>query len=64
MRIYEENLKKIINEISKYGIVTNIEIENSSISVTPPTKKGKKTKLIEIDIKRANKFKISLVMGI
>jgi len=64
MKLYEKNLNKIIRAISEYGIVTNVEIENSSITITPPTTpKKKESKILEIDLNRANKFKVSFLIA-
>lgn len=65
MRLFERNLKKIIKEIEKYGSVRNVEVENSSLVILSPSLPSdpKPSKISEVDLNKANKFKISFILG-
>jgi len=62
MNLHENNLKKIVECISKYGVIKDILILNNSIIVRPLSI-DKPSKLIEIDLNRAKDFQINFTLG-
>ena len=64
MKLHEENLKKIITEIEKYGVVESIEIFNDSCIIKVPSNiNSKPSKVREIDLNKPKDFIIKFTMG-
>ncbi len=65
MNLHEKNLKKVIKEIEKHGVVLDIQILNNSIYIClPSTKENPKLAVIkEIDFNRAKDFIIKFKLG-
>lgn len=65
MNLFEKNLKKIMEVIEKYGAVRDIKICNSSVvvKVPYPSSNPKPSKVVEIDLNKANEFEIKFVLG-
>ena len=65
MNLHEKNLKKIIQEIEKYGAVLDIQILNNSVIVCLPSPPSnpKPSKIIEVDLNRAKDFIIKFKLG-
>lgn len=66
MKLHEKNLKEIIKHIEKYGVIKEIKIKNSAMSISLPTPKSKQpapSQLKELDLNRPKEFEISFVMG-
>ena len=66
MKLHEKNLKKIIKFIEKYGVINEVKIKNSSVTVDIPTPKSKQpmaSTLKEIDLNKPKEFDITFKMG-
>lgn len=63
MKLHEKNLKKIIRFIEEYGIIDDVNIKNTSITINPPAINGKPSKTIEVDLNRPQIYTITFTMG-
>ena len=63
MKLQEKHLNRIIKFIEEFGAVDEVKIKNSSTKILPPVINGKLSKVMEVDLNRANRFEISFVLG-
>lgn len=64
MNLHEQNLKKIMKEIEKYGIIKDVQVSNSSLIICPPkNKEHPESRITEVDFNRAKEFVITFKMG-
>lgn len=63
MKLFEKNLNKIIKVIEKYGVVGDVEIMNSSILISVPAAEDGLAHVMEVDLNKPNRFKISFTLG-